>query len=63
MIAIRLTLGLIQPPHPWIDPTSRDDKGLAFMDGHHPPTHNYRSACARAGLATPRRSSLAVQKI
>jgi len=33
------------------------------MHGHHPETHNYRSARARAGLETPRRPSLVVQKI
>jgi hypothetical protein len=47
-------------PHPWIEPTPRDDKGLAFTDGHHPETHNYRPACARTGLAAPRRPSLVV---
>ena len=26
-------------------------------------THNYRPSCARAGLATPRRPPLAVQKV
>jgi len=33
------------------------------MHGHHPETHDYRPACARTGLATPRRPSLAVQKV
>src|SRR5260370_17281769 len=33
------------------------------MHGHHPETHNYRPARARAGLETPRRPSLVVQKI
>jgi hypothetical protein len=33
------------------------------MHGHHPETHNYRTACARAGLAAPRRPSLVIQKI
>ncbi len=33
------------------------------MHGHHPETHNYRPACARTGLAAPRRPSLVVQKI
>jgi hypothetical protein len=32
------------------------------MYGHHPETHNYRPACARTGLAAPRRPSLAIQK-
>src|SRR5258708_7554770 len=49
--------------HPWIEPTPRNDKGLAFTYGRHSETHNYRSACARAGLAAPRRPSLVVQKI
>ena len=50
--------------HPWIEPAPpRNDKGLAFKDGHHPETHNYRPACARTGLAAPRRPSLVVQKI
>ncbi len=55
MIAIRLTLGLIQRP--------------AMTRAWHlwtviiPQTHNYRPACARTGLAAPRRPSLAVQKI
>ena len=55
MTAIRLTLGLSQRP--------RNDKGLAFTDGHHPETHNYRPACARTGLAASRRPSLVVQKV
>jgi hypothetical protein len=33
------------------------------MHGHHPETHNYRPACARTGLAAPRRPSLVIQKI
>jgi hypothetical protein len=33
------------------------------MHGHHPETYNYRPACARTGLAAPRRPSLAIQKI
>jgi hypothetical protein len=33
------------------------------MHGHHPETHNYRPACARKGLAAPRRPSLVIQKI
>jgi len=33
------------------------------MDGHFTETHDYRSPCARAGLAAPRWSSLVVQKI
>jgi hypothetical protein len=46
--------------HPWIEPTPRNDKGLAFTDSHHPQTHNYRPACARTSLAAPRRPSLVV---
>src|SRR4051794_5788600 len=49
-------------PHLWTVPTPPSSRQLAFMDGDHPQTHDYRSACARAGLATSRRSSLAVQK-
>jgi hypothetical protein len=33
------------------------------MHGYHPKTHNYWPACARKGLAAPRRPSLVVQKI
>ena len=33
------------------------------MHGHHPEAHNYRPACARAGLAAPQRPSLVIQKI
>jgi hypothetical protein len=45
-------------------PRSRPNgNGLAFMHGHHPEAHNYRPACARAGLAAPRRPSLVIQKI
>src|SRR4029450_13691405 len=33
------------------------------MHGHHSETHNYWPACARKGLAAPRRPSLVVQKI
>jgi hypothetical protein len=33
------------------------------MHGHHPETHNYGPACARTGLAAPRRPSLVIQKI
>jgi len=33
------------------------------MHGHHPEAHNHRPACARAGLAAPRRPSLVIQKI
>ena len=36
---------------------------LAPVDGHYAETHNYRSACARPGLAASRRSPLVVQKI
>ena len=49
--------------YPWIASTPYNDVGLAFMHGHRPETHNYRPSCARAGLATPRRPSLAVQKV
>ena len=49
--------------HPWIEPTPCNDKGLAFMYGHHSETHNYRPACVRTGLAAPRRPSLVVQEI
>src|ERR1700733_4057519 len=49
--------------HPWIAPNPRSHNGLAFMHGHHPETHNYRSACARTGLAASRRPSLVIQKI
>ena len=55
MIAISFTLGLSQRP--------AATEGLAFTDGHHPETHNYRPACTRTGLAAPRRPSLDVQKI
>src|SRR5712672_4749214 len=49
--------------HPWIASTPRNDNGVAFMHGHHPETHDYRPACARTGLATPRWPSLAVQQV
>src|ERR1019366_1038786 len=49
--------------HRGIEPTPCNDQGVAFTDGDHPETHNYRPACARPSLAAPRRSSLVVQKI
>jgi hypothetical protein len=55
MIAISFTFGLRHPP--------RSGNRLAFMHGHHPETHNYWPACARKGLAAPRRPSLVIQKI
>ncbi len=55
MTAISFTL--------WIEPTPRNNKGLAFTYGHHSETHNYRPAGARTGLAASRRPSLVVQKI
>src|ERR1019366_9616307 len=48
--------------HRGIEPTPCNDQGVAFTDGDHPETHNYRPACARPSLAAPRRSSLVVQK-
>ena len=55
MTAISFTLGSSQRP--------AATEGLAFTDGHHSETHNYRPACARTGLAASRRPSLVVQKI
>ena len=46
--------------HPRIAPNPRRHNGAAFMHGHHPETHNYRSACARTGLAASRRPSLVI---
>jgi len=56
-----IPVGEIQPHRAISAP--RNDKGLAFTDGHHPQTHNYRPACGRTGLETPRRPSMVVQKI
>jgi hypothetical protein len=49
--------------HPWIASTPCNNDGLAFMHGRHPETYNYRPACARTGLATPRWPPLAVQEV
>jgi hypothetical protein len=46
-----------------IEPAPAKGNDLASVDGHYTETHNYRSACARTGLAASRRSSLVVQEI
>jgi hypothetical protein len=46
-----------------IEPAPVKGNNLAPVDGHYTETHNYRSACARTGLAASRRSALVVQKI
>jgi hypothetical protein len=46
-----------------IEPAPVKGNNLAPVDGHYTETHNYRSACARTGLAASRRSPLVVQKI
>jgi hypothetical protein len=53
MMAISFTLGLRQCPA---------TTTAWHLCTHHPETHSYRPACAWTGLATPRRTSLAVQK-
>jgi len=49
--------------HTRMEPAAGKGNGLASMDSHYTETHNYGSTCARKGLATTWRASLAIQTI